>query len=452
MKVISILLVAALALLSVEGQQSIHNPYYCYSLDPVRPQNGMHSTQASYATIRRPLVDPLVSSCTPSRFWMLAREGGQFPFADTMTSIRDLWNSTFLAEVDVNYEAGRTSLCELDHILMQSWVVDDNVTLDNAAMLTQSGWDIMRDLARTYQQHFPTLLPTTYSDPQFFFRHTALPRTADAARAFAEGLFGAAVAPNVTMEPIPEIDFLLRPTTFCPNFDGQHNWMQEADGFAAGIEMATLVNQVNQRLGFLGHNSLSLTAILTIWEVCRFEKTANLAIPTELCVAFSIGNNQVLEYYSDLQYYYRWGYGNPNPALARNLPCGLIQDLLNHLNGTGPENTVRFFVTSLPAIPVFLTGGLWLFDDEESITRHNFEQQGNRLWRTSWIGPKGANLAVIRYDCPDGDNDVLFLFNERPLFIPGCQLNGLCKVNHILNRYQRLWNVNCAQTFCSNNV
>jgi len=452
MKVFATLLAAVLALLSVEAQQSMHNPYYCYMLDPVRPQNGMHTTQSSYLSIRRPIVDPQASTCTPSRFWLLSRHGGRFPTTENMIGIMNLANGPFLNDVDVNYEAGRTSLCELDHILMQGWVLDANFTLDNENTLTQSGWNIMRDLAQTYQQHFPTLLPTVYNDTQFFLRHTSALRTADSARAFAEGLFGAAILPNVTFEPVPEFDTLLRPTDFCPNFPGAHDWMREANGFAEGIEMATLVTQINQKLGFIGHNQLNLATILLIWEVCRFEKTSDLSIPTELCVVFSIGNNQVLEYHSDLQYYNRNGYGNPNHALRNNLPCGLIQDLLTHLNTTGDENTVRVFVTHSADIQVFLSGGLWVFDDEESITRHNFEQQGNRLWRTSWIAPKASNLAVIRYDCADGDHDVLFLYNERPLFIPGCQLNGLCKVNHILNRYQRLWNANCAQIYCSNTV
>jgi len=451
MMVFTTLLVATVALLSVEAQQSIHNPYYCYMTDPVKPQNGMHANFASYGSIRRPIVDPQTSACTPSRFWFLTRYADRMPFAGSMREMMDLANGPLLRDVDVNYEAGRTSLCELDHILMQGWALEANFTLENQGMLIQSGWDIMRDLAQRYQQHFPTILPSTYNDTQFFFRTTNEQRNIETGRAFAEGLFGAAVVPDVTFEPVPEFDFMLRPTIFCPEFDS-HDWMVEANGFAAGIEMATLVTQVNQRLGFIGHNQLSLDTILIIWDVCRFEKTSNLAIPSAFCTVFSIANNQVLEYHADLQSYYRTGYGNPNQPLVQNLPCGLIQDLLNHLSSTTDENSVRVFVTNTANLHVFLSGGLWVFDDEESITRHNFEQQGHRLWRTSWIGPKAANLAVIRYDCPDGDHDVLFLFNERPLFIPGCQLNGLCKVNHILNRYQRLWNANCEQTFCSSNV
>lgn len=56
-------LLAVLATFFVaEAQVSLHNPNYCYSTDPIRPQNGMHTTQASYEAIRRYAVDPFVSS------------------------------------------------------------------------------------------------------------------------------------------------------------------------------------------------------------------------------------------------------------------------------------------------------------------------------------------------------------------------------------------------------
>lgn len=46
----------------VEAQVSLHNENYCYSTDPIRPQNGMHTIQSSYESIRRPGINPGVSS------------------------------------------------------------------------------------------------------------------------------------------------------------------------------------------------------------------------------------------------------------------------------------------------------------------------------------------------------------------------------------------------------
>lgn len=49
------------AVLVVSAQVSMHNPNYCYSSDPIRPQNGMHSTQSSYEAILRSAINVNVS-------------------------------------------------------------------------------------------------------------------------------------------------------------------------------------------------------------------------------------------------------------------------------------------------------------------------------------------------------------------------------------------------------
>lgn len=53
--------VALATVLVANAQVSMHNPFYCYTADPIRPQNEMHSTQSSYEAIRRVGVDPNVS-------------------------------------------------------------------------------------------------------------------------------------------------------------------------------------------------------------------------------------------------------------------------------------------------------------------------------------------------------------------------------------------------------
>lgn len=58
---VQFVLAALAALVVVEAQVSMHNPTYCYTSDPIRPQNGMHSSQSSYEAIRRRVVDPSVS-------------------------------------------------------------------------------------------------------------------------------------------------------------------------------------------------------------------------------------------------------------------------------------------------------------------------------------------------------------------------------------------------------
>lgn len=158
-----------------------------------------------------------------------------------------------------------------------------------------------------------------------------------------------------------------------------------------------MLAQVNARLGFQGSNQLSILTVLTIWEICRFEKNNDLSAPSPFCAAFSVANNQVLEYHSDLTYFYTNGYGNSDRGLIQNLPCGLIQDLLSHLQSNDDEPVARVFGTHSSNFQVLLAA-LGVFEDEDFITRHNLAQQNSRQWKTSWISPKGANLAVVRYE------------------------------------------------------
>ncbi|KAG4079729.1 hypothetical protein HA402_014860 [Bradysia odoriphaga] len=90
-----------------------------------------------------------------------------------------------------------------------------------------------------------------------------------------------------------------------------------------------------------------------------------------------------------------------------------------------------------------------VFGNDEPLTAANYNQQANREWKSSIISPMATNIAAIRYDCPGGDNDILFLINEQPLVIPGCQSNGLCKVSFIRQRYGRFIGANCTVISCS---
>jgi hypothetical protein len=63
---ISMIALAAFA----EASVSVHNPFYCFSTDPIRPQNTMFSTITTYESVRGRNIVP-VSTCTPTKFWAL---------------------------------------------------------------------------------------------------------------------------------------------------------------------------------------------------------------------------------------------------------------------------------------------------------------------------------------------------------------------------------------------
>ncbi|KAJ6644593.1 Multiple inositol polyphosphate phosphatase 1 [Pseudolycoriella hygida] len=448
LKGIVLLLTFSFAL--TNGSVSVHNPFYCYADDPIKPQHGMFSTTSAYETTRGDSVDAGVSSCTPSKFWLITRHGTRLPSLSDLTLIFR-HNENLHSDIVRNFESGRTSLCASDINLIKEWKFDPNITFENEQFLTVSGWNEARQVAERYQSAFPSLLPSTYSRDTYFFRSTATQRTIGTLHAFADGLFGFNGHEQVEFEDIAQPDVLLRPYQFCPLYDEIANIRAEQNAFVEGPEYQEMIVQVSQKLGFHGSHVLRAEEIQTLSILCRFEQIWDMNATSPLCAAFSIANFQVMEYWSDLYYYYRWGYGQRNyRRLFENLPCHLIQDMLHFIRSEDAnDNRVRIFGAHLPSLYLTLVS-FGAFDGDAPLNRHNFAQQTFRMWKSSNITPMAANLAVIRYDCEDGDNDVLFLHNEKPLQIPGCQPNGLCKQSFLLEKFSRFLDINCSNLYCTN--
>lgn len=55
------------------------------------------------------------------------------------------------------------------------------------------------------------------------------------------------------------------------------------------------------------------------------------------------------------------------------------------------------------------------------------------------------------FSCDGGDHDLIFLLNERPILVPGCdRQTGVCKLSVIINQFQRFIDADCSTLFCSN--
>lgn len=67
-----------------------------------------------------------------------------------------------------------------------------------------------------------------------------------------------------------------------------------------------------------------------------------------------------------------------------------------------------------------------------------------------WSKDPEMYYMFIHCSCDDGDYDLMFLLNERPILIPGCDPeNGVCKLSVIENRFQRFIDADCPVFFCS---
>lgn len=393
------LLVISLSILLTNGSVSVHNPYYCYAEDEIRPQNGMFSTTCAYETTRgRSSIDSSVSNCTPTKFWLISRHGTRFPSISDLTKIFE-HNERLQEDIVKNYETGRANLCASDIELIKNWRFDPNITFENEQSLTVSGWNELRELAERYQSIFPSLLPSTYSRNDYFFRSTATQRTIGTLRAFADGLFGFNQYQNVEFEDIDQPDVLLRPYNFCPLYDEIADIRAEQNQFVEGPEYQEMITQVSRKLGFHKSHMLRAEEVETLAIICRFEQIWDMNATSPLCSAFSVANHQVIEYWNDLYYYNRWGYGQPNyRRLYENLPCHIIQDMLSFLRSNDPnDQKARIFGAHLPSLYLTLVS-FGAYEEEFPLTRHNFAQQTLRLWKSSIITPMAANLAVIRYE------------------------------------------------------
>lgn len=279
-----------------------------------------------------------------------------------------------------------------------------NVSLEHQSATTVAGWTAMQNIAKRYQQFFPTLLPSEYDPNWYLFRSTSLRQAQASIRGFADGLFGDGGWASVEFENVPVTDWLLRPINFCPAFQAETASMPERDAFVEGPEVEQMLVEVNRRLGFHGANQLSFETIFTMWEWCRFELSSVFEISTSpigydsaWCAPFTIVHNEILEYYMDLFYYHFTGYGVRNQRLIENLNCGLFQDLLLHIQGNPNEAPVaKIYVTHQHSIQSFLVT-LGAMRDETRLHQYNFAQQSFRHWKTSFLTSNAGNIAVVSY-------------------------------------------------------
>lgn len=305
-----------------------------------------------------------------------------------------------------NYEAGKTTLCKQDYENIRNFAIPPEFTVENALLVTEAGWIAMHNISQRFQQLFPDILTETYTSTRFHFRDSGSPRTNASIRAFATGLFGEVGAANVIYEPVPEVDWFLRPFDFCEEFRNETaNSISHREAFKNGPEFQEMIQQVNRKLGFHGSNQMNFDRVYDMWNWCRFTiaaifETSNSETggDSPWCAVFSVEHHRVWEYYQDLDFYYLFGYGLRNQRMLQNMICGLIQDLLRHIQSQDDDDTVaRIFITHTEAIQAMLVA-LGTFRDVWHIHEHNFAQQSGRNWRTSFLGSFGSNLAVVRFE------------------------------------------------------
>lgn len=203
-----------------------------------------------------------------------------------------------------------------------------------------------------------------------------------------------------------------------------------------------LTNDVSKRLGF--EIPLKIDQILDIFDMCRFDQAWVLDKPSAWCAAFTPIQINVLEYLEDLSLYYENGFGRPQNA---RLKCTIVNDMVQHLKNNAQLKFRAHFAHS-HGILLVLTA-LQAVKDSDTLRADNYNTVSRRKYRTSEIVPFAANLAAIKFECPnDVDQEkVMFFLNEKPLHFDWC--NPLCNLKDVEEQYKEFSQVDCDEYFCS---
>lgn len=138
---------------------------------------------------------------------MYSRHGTRLP-SSSDTQRMNVIHESLRNRVIVNYEAGRTQLCQQDFENIRAWSINPNVTADRNSELVEAGWNELRGLGARFHAAFPSILPSSYNQSLFLFRATDRQRTVASLQAFAEGVFGE--WENVQFEALTDPDLLMR--------------------------------------------------------------------------------------------------------------------------------------------------------------------------------------------------------------------------------------------------
>lgn len=165
-----------------------------------------------------------------------------------------------------------------------------------------------------------------------------------------------------------------------------------------GPEYQQIIVQVSAKLGFHNSNVLRESDIALLTMLCQYEQMWNLNYtePSPFCAAFSVSNAEVIEYFQDMYWNHRIAYGRPElRKLYENLFCHQLQDLLSFIQSNDDNDYKAKIFSGHPGMVIMLLhfDG---FAGDGLLTRHNFAQQIQRIWKD--ITTVTSNWAVIRYE------------------------------------------------------
>ncbi|XP_068219996.1 multiple inositol polyphosphate phosphatase 1-like [Palaemon carinicauda] len=186
--------------------------------------------------------------------------------------------------------------------------------------------------------------------------------------------------------------------------------------FVKGKEFQSVIHTVSARLGFL--HPLTPRQIESIYDECRYETAWWPNRKSAWCSSFSHHDFEVMEYHQDLKYYYEDSYGQP---LNLETACETMNNIYSNfwntvISGKGVPHGIFNFAHDKTILQVLTRLGI--FKPSQHLRHDNFSDMKNRIWKTSYVSPFAANLALVLYSC-GSDHKVGTFFQGQPIPIPG---------------------------------
>ncbi|XP_050548869.1 multiple inositol polyphosphate phosphatase 1-like [Daktulosphaira vitifoliae] len=373
-----------------------------------------------------------VPYCQPKFIWMFIRHGTNYPTTNESLAIRQL--HLFKDRVIKNHEERHDgNLCRNILDSLKRWEFEVSPMSEDD--ISPQGKMDMRLMAKRIKDKLSGLLVNNINQNTFKFLSSEDRKMMNSAEEFSRSMFGDDFRSMISIDTVSSNSSFIG-FEDCPKQEIPKNEVHpEAVKFRNSPEYLKMVSQISARLGF--RDNITDSIIHAMYESCRYNKALVLDSYPAWCNLFTRQELQILEYYEDLDFYYKYGYG---VDFNTKVGCPMAQEIMNYLSDASKQHSdsptaVFRFGSSAGLLATLIA--LDIAKDSVPLTSDSYYLQNRRQWKMSQVDPFAGNLAVIFYKCDQGDdeNKVMFYLNEGVYDYPGCNV-GLCSWKFLENKFK----------------
>ena len=416
-------------------------------------------TRRNFATKSRYPVysDDMVKipeECTPLHLNMVLRHGTRYPGKKDITGMSEL------ADYINQFYKEETRIGNMMLPLVNRFKYGDKYLADVGA---EELYNMSKRIRRRYQ----SLFSPKYFGEKHYFVSTMTPRASQSASAFAFGLFegtgniGPSKFQPVAITTTNLTEPLLRFFDICEDYKekvskNKNISLTEFHKFQDGPEMENLKQMLAARLKIPHHSILTTDHVQHMFLSCAYETA--IYGRGQWCSVLEDSDLDVIEYLYDIKNYWKRGYGyrinyEMGCLLLRNLTES-VENVVQTLNTSDLYTKAIFhFSHAETIIPLMCLMGL--FKDTEPLLANNYEQQKNRLFKTSNMAPFSGNIAVVLFSCNSHVEETKsyyaqVLANEIPVALPCCSAKELCPLDEFRACFENITKYCDFSKVCNN--